>query len=465
MKPRTVLVASAAALVVAAVTAPLQSPQAAAAGTAYTIWSQDAVPRTPADPDTSSVTVGVEFSSRVAGSVSGIRFFKSAENHGPHVGQLWDADGRLLTKVTFVSTSSVGWQTARFASPVHVSPSVRYVASYTAPQGRYAGDIGGLSPSHPKVTQDLTARRGVYSYGSGAPAQTYQDSNYYVDVLFSADDATTPDPTPDPTPAPDPTPDPTPAPTPDPTPAPPVDAGAKPGAGNTGVPPGTQLTSTGGMRITQANTVVDAKDISGSVVIEADNVTIRRSKIHGDAGDDYAVYVRSGSVRVVDSEISGAQNGIAGDSWSASRVNIHGLTDDGVKLGSNVTLEDSWIHDLTPSADSHSDGGQMQSGVRNLVVDHNTIDMGTGRSNSALFLAPDLGPSSPGPVSIRGNWLNGGNYTLYCVDGGDGRYFVDNISITSNRFGPDSQYGPVKVNVPVTASGNVMDLTGRPLTL
>ena len=38
------------------------------------------------------------------------------------------------------------------------------------------------------------------------------------------------------------------------------------------------------MTITQDNTVVDAKDISGPVYIQAKNVTIKRSKIHGRPG-------------------------------------------------------------------------------------------------------------------------------------------------------------------------------------
>ncbi len=194
-------------------------------------------------------------------------------------------------------------------------------------------------------------------------------------------------------------------------------------------------------------------------------MTIQNSKIHGDF-EDFGVLVHSGSVRILDSEIWGFQNGISSSNWSATRVNLHGMTDDGVKLGSEVTLADSWIHDMKPSPDAHADGGQMQSGSTHVLVAHNTIDMASPDQlgNSALFISPDLGPSSAGPVTIKDNWLNGGNYTLFCVDGDNGKYFVRNISILSNRFGPDSNYGSVRVNVPVTAQGNVMDRTGVPLT-
>ena len=113
-------------------------------------------------------------------------------------------------------------------------------------------------------------------------------------------------------------------------PAPAPAAGAKPGPDNTGVPAGTSLTPSGGLRITQANTVVDARDISGTVYVEASNVTIRSSRIHGSSSDDFGVLVRSGSVQIIDSEISGFQNGIAGNGWTATRVDLHSLTDDGV---------------------------------------------------------------------------------------------------------------------------------------
>ena len=193
-------------------------------------------------------------------------------------------------------------------------------------------------------------------------------------------------------------------------------------------------------------------------------MVIKNSRIHG--SDSNGIYVRSGSVSVYDSEIYGFENGIGFDNWSAYRVNIHGTYGDGVKLGSNVLLQDSWIHDLTPASGAHADGGQMQGGVRNLVVRHNVIDLSTvGSANAALFLAPDLGPSTDGPVTINNNWLDGGNYTLFCVDGNNGQYLVKNISITQNRFGRHSHYGPSRINVPITQSGNTWDDTGAALTL
>jgi hypothetical protein len=242
--------------------------------------------------------------------------------------------------------------------------------------------------------------------------------------------------------------------TPPPVVSPPA-PGAFPRDSTTGVPAGVALTPSGGLRVTTPNAVLDSLDISGDVSIEAPGVVIKNSRIHGN-GDGDGISVRSGSVQIFDSEIFGFENAIGFDNWAAYRVDIHSTTGDGVKFGSNVTLQDSWIHDLTPGPGAHADGGQMQGGVRNLVVTHNTIDVSSARSaNSALFLAPDLGPSADGPVTIAGNYLAGGNYTLFCVDGADGRYLVKNITIRDNVFGRSGGYGAARINVPVTWANNV----------
>lgn len=267
--------------------------------------------------------------------------------------------------------------------------------------------------------------------------------------------------TPRPTPstAPKPTPSTTPKPTPAPTPAP----ANRPGPSNTGVPDGRALTPSGSLTVDRAGTVIDGLAVSGTITVTAPNVVIRNSTVSGSGSN--GIYVRSGSATITDSTITGFENAIAGDSWTAQRVDIYGTTGDGVKLGSNVSLLDSWIHDLTPGPGAHADGAQLQSGEVNVLVRGNTIDVSASdTANAALFLAPDLGPSTDGPMVIEGNWLDGGNFTLFCVDGNYGQYLVGNISIVNNRFGRAAQYGPVRINVPVTFSGNVWDDNGRPVS-
>jgi hypothetical protein len=141
--------------------------------------------------DTGSVVLGVKFRSDVAGSVIGIRFYKAAANTGTHVGALWSAGGTLLGQGTFTGESSSGWQTVLFASPVAISANTTYVASYLAPNGHYSVDGAGLAsgvdnaPLH--AVADSSSANGLYVYSSlmAFPTNSFNATNYWVDVLFA----------------------------------------------------------------------------------------------------------------------------------------------------------------------------------------------------------------------------------------------------------------------------------------
>ncbi len=174
--------------------APTLSTQQVSMSTAYTIWPSSTVPKVDADPETASVELGVQFKSAQSGYVSAIRFYRSAPNTGPHTGTLWSPSGQALSRVTFAASTTVGWQQANLSSPVKIVKGSVYTASYRAPHGRYADDTGTLSPTSPKVTRDLTALKGVFSYANGVPTSTWRGSNYYVDVVFTPAGASTPKP-------------------------------------------------------------------------------------------------------------------------------------------------------------------------------------------------------------------------------------------------------------------------------
>ena len=138
---------------------------------------------------------------------------------------------------------------------------------------------------------------GVFRYGAGrAPTSTYRSSNYYVDVVFSAhgrhrcepdaDTATPPlhgmrYPDPDRTPTPTPT-----APTPTAT-ASRLIRGRRRQRGlawyqaNTGVPAGTVLKASGSITVTTAGPSSTAWTSTGTITVNADNVTIRNTRVKG----------------------------------------------------------------------------------------------------------------------------------------------------------------------------------------
>jgi hypothetical protein len=155
------------------------------------LWPSSATPAQASVSDTSQVEVGVRFTSDANGYINGIRFYKGAANTGSHVGNLWTAAGQLLASGTFAGESASGWQQMNFNSPVAITAGTAYVASYHTNTGGYSytgayfGSAYDAGPLHAPASA-TGAGNGVYLYGVTAfPTQTYNASNYWVDVVFN----------------------------------------------------------------------------------------------------------------------------------------------------------------------------------------------------------------------------------------------------------------------------------------
>lgn len=141
-----------------------------------------------ASGDTSSIELGTAFSVSTAGSATGVRFYKGQGNTGTHVGSLWNAAGERLAQVSFSDETATGWQTATFPAPVALEPGQTYVVSYLAPNGNYAYTPAFFS--EPWINGILSApgpNNGRYQYGSGGsmPSNSWNATNYFVDVVFA----------------------------------------------------------------------------------------------------------------------------------------------------------------------------------------------------------------------------------------------------------------------------------------
>jgi hypothetical protein len=156
------------------------------------IWPAAATPANPADTDTLAVELGVKFRSDMAGTITGIRFYKGTGNTGVHVGHLWTSTGTQLATATFTGETASGWQQVNFATPVAVTANTVYVVSYLAPNGRYAYNSAYFAaqgfdnaPLH-ALQNGVSGANGVYIYGAtgGFPSSTYNSNNYWVDVVF-----------------------------------------------------------------------------------------------------------------------------------------------------------------------------------------------------------------------------------------------------------------------------------------
>lgn len=157
----------------------------------FTLWPASTVPAHASEPgDTASVELGVRFTSDVNGYVKGVRFYKGPGNTGTHRGNLWSAAGTLLATANFTGETATGWQEVLFATPVPVTAGTVYTASYLARRGRYAHDEGYFAVPYDRAPlhapADASGGNGVYRYGtsSGFPTESYDATNYWVDVVF-----------------------------------------------------------------------------------------------------------------------------------------------------------------------------------------------------------------------------------------------------------------------------------------
>jgi hypothetical protein len=123
----------------------------------------------------------------VNGYVTGIRFYKGSGNTGTHVANLWTSSGSRIATATFTSETASGWQQVNFSTPVAITANTDYVASYHTNVGHYSHDYNYFSgKGRDNAPLHVPANGGVYAYGANSvfPYETYQSSNYWVDVVF-----------------------------------------------------------------------------------------------------------------------------------------------------------------------------------------------------------------------------------------------------------------------------------------
>ncbi|MFI6931697.1 hypothetical protein [Streptomyces sp. NPDC050287] len=219
--------------------------------------------------------------------------------------------------------------------------------------------------------------------------------------------------------------------------------------------------STGAMSVTRDGTVIKGWDITGSLDIYANDVTVVDSRIT--STNWWGINLRPGhtGLRVLHTTITavpgkGPDNGgvdYAVSNMGNSSIEV-GWSDisvfgNALSMGQGY-LHDNYVHDLVPFRNA---GGEWQhtdaviSGGGNqgeLIVRHNTllnpvpVDRG---ASAAVGLFADTGPVSH--AVIDGNLLAGGAYALY--GGGEG---ATGITVTNNVFstryhGNSGVYGAV----------------------
>ncbi len=228
----------------------------------------------------------------------------------------------------------------------------------------------------------------------------------------------------------------------------------KPTATNTGYS-GELTAYTGTTNIQTDNTVIENKLISGTITINANNVTIKNCKIT--TGGFYGVNVKTGENALIeDCEIEGMQSAaILGRNFTARRCNIWNSGADGIKPYSNFLIEACYFHHLGYVEDAHADGIQL---VRegDGVITGNNFDMGPeeGYKNSQCIIIQS-NDAAVDDIVIDSNWINGGGFSVQIRERNYG--LPTNISITNNLFGRDAQFGTHIVDGDDAVTNNIIN--------
>jgi hypothetical protein len=231
---------------------------------------------------------------------------------------------------------------------------------------------------------------------------------------------------------------------------------------NTGVPSGVVLSKrTGTIEIDTDGTVLEAIDLVGNIVVRANDVTVRKSRITS-ATPNHLIYVMDGSkgFRLEDSELIGngtTKNGVLGYGVFL-RNDIHGF-ENGLSIWGPSHVERNFVHDLRGTPEAHFDA--IEGGGFNIEIIGNTLKNENGQT-SALMLGSDL--SGPVDWVVDGNRMIGGGYTMY-IDIRKLTKPISNVRITNNRwskgvYGYNAFYGCK----PDEWSGNIDDATGAPIS-
>lgn len=259
--------------------------------------------------------------------------------------------------------------------------------------------------------------------------------------------------------------------------------GCWPGDGNTGVPENQSLTVVNGDQVFDSSydgQTISNREFRGFVRVTGSNITFVNCWFRGGTatGTNRLLnsYGAGPNIVVMDSDFAPMNpsvhlDGIRAENTTIIRSNISGVVD-GVKAGSNVTIRDSYIHDMSWYASdpkqgggqTHNDGVQILNGT-NIQLIHNTIvPAGTYGSNAAIQITQDQGAVSD--VLIERNNLDYGGCTLNIAH--TPLAALTGVSVRDNRFGRNQRFANCAVKLSSGAvlaqySANMWGDTGTPI--
>jgi hypothetical protein len=256
----------------------------------------------------------------------------------------------------------------------------------------------------------------------------------------------------------------------------------------TGVPAGTTLTvKSGNQTVSTAGAVINGWDVRGKLIINANSVTVKNSIVHGPAAsgcsNGAAIEINNGGAVIQDVEVvmdnpTACLDGIwtFGNNAILTRVHVHGGVD-GIKTGSNVLIQDSYIHNMKWFAsdpnqgggETHNDGVQTFAGDSNVTLQHNRIDMSTVLDSGGQLASNAAWQDSALNSRVEYNYLDGGGCTVnIAAQSLGGGATLTPIYVNNNHFGRNRGFSGCVVLISNSCvmteyNSNVWDDTGQPV--
>jgi hypothetical protein len=254
-----------------------------------------------------------------------------------------------------------------------------------------------------------------------------------------------------------------------------------PDATNTGVPPGTALTSESqNISVSKAGTTIKDIALNGEISVEANNTTIEDSEITvegtqtcGKSCGGRGIWIKPGVTGTVIKHVT--CHGAAATGVNVTQYCIMSNDSDTTIeylhayyctecLAGAMDLSESFIDETgAVIPEEHYEDIYYGGGAGPLIVNHNTMLNPNGQT-AVVFASVDFGDQTT--LTITNNLMAGGGYTLYGGTSGSGGKVVGPVTVTGNRFSrkyyPESGYYGVASyfeNSVTTWSGNVWDET------
>lgn len=191
--------------------------------------------------------------------------------------------------------------------------------------------------------------------------------------------------------------------------------------------------------------IISGLDIHGCVDVLAQNVTIKNSRItcnnqpmikNFEVGNNHNLIDVGAGLLLQDVELNGMNDadsaGVAFNNYKVIRGNFHNIGT-AVRLGDNVDIEDSYVHDIAATEASHN-GGLPSDGGAGITLKHNTVFVAVQNGDPIELYN---GESTQGGIAVvknvvvDNNFLAGGNYIMFCGILGN---TAPNLTVTNNRF-------------------------------